>query len=111
MSGPSGAGAAMAWSRATWNAESWRIDAACRDEDPTIFFPVGVTGPAVAVVEAAKAVCAVCPVAQECLMFAVTTNQEYGVWGGLDEEERHEVRRQWRRASRKAQQQQQSVSA
>jgi WhiB family transcriptional regulator, redox-sensing transcriptional regulator len=90
------------WTQATWNSGSWRLDAACRDEDPTRFFPVGATGPAIEVVEEAKAICARCPVAQECLMFAVTTNQEYGVWGGLDEEERREVRRQWRRASRRA---------
>jgi WhiB family redox-sensing transcriptional regulator len=95
----------MAWTQSTWNAEGWRIDAACRDEDPALFFPVGTTGPAIDVVEAAKTICAVCPVAQECLMFAVTTNQEYGVWGGLDEEERREVRRKWRRASRKVQRQ------
>jgi WhiB family transcriptional regulator, redox-sensing transcriptional regulator len=92
----------MPWSQARWNAEDWRIDAACRDQDPTRFFPIGTTGAAVEAIEAAKAVCAGCPVAQECLIFAVTTNQEYGVWGGLDEEERRGVRRQWRRASRQA---------
>jgi WhiB family redox-sensing transcriptional regulator len=94
-------GFAMAWTQATWDAEAWRVDSACRDVDPRIFFPVGTSGLAAEVANEAKAVCAVCPVAQECLIFAVTTNQEYGVWGGLDEEERREVRRQWRRASRK----------
>ncbi len=92
----------MAWMQATWDAEDWRIDAACRTADPRIFFPVGASGPAVETANEAKAVCETCPVAQECLIFAVTTNQEYGVWGGLDEEERREVRRQWRRASRTA---------
>jgi WhiB family redox-sensing transcriptional regulator len=92
----------MAWTQATWDAERWRVDAACRDADPTGFFPVGTSGNAIDVANAAKAICATCPVAQECLIFAVTTNQEYGVWGGLDEEERREVRRQWRRASRTA---------
>jgi WhiB family redox-sensing transcriptional regulator len=92
----------VAWTQATWDAESWRVDAACRNEDPRDFFPVGSSGQAVEVISAAKAICAVCPVAQECLIFAVTTNQEYGVWGGLDEEERRDVRRQWRRASRSA---------
>lgn len=92
----------MAWSRATWDAEGWRDESACRHTDPAVFFPIGA-GPSAAVQTAlAKSVCAGCPVVQECLIFAVTTNQEYGVWGGLDEEERREVRRSWRRASRRA---------
>jgi WhiB family redox-sensing transcriptional regulator len=94
----------MAWVQATWDAERWRTDAACGDADPAIFFPVGSTGAALETVAEAKAICEVCPVAQECLIFAVTTNQEYGVWGGLDEEERREVRRSWRRASRRVSQ-------
>ena len=92
----------MAWSQATWDAERWRLDAACADADPTLFFPVGATGAAVEQIERAKEVCAGCPVAQECLIFAVTTNQEYGVWGGLDEDERREVRRSWRRETRRS---------
>lgn len=93
----------MGWSRATWDAEGWRTEAACRDIDPDLFFPTGVTGEAIEQIAVAKGVCASCPVAEECLIFAVTTNQEYGVWGGLDEEERRDVRRRWRRASRQAQ--------
>ncbi len=92
----------MSWMRATWDAERWRVDSACRDADPTLFFPVGSSGEAVEQVERAKRFCETCPVVQECLIFAVTTNQEYGVWGGLDEEERREVRRSWRRATRRA---------
>jgi WhiB family redox-sensing transcriptional regulator len=89
----------MAWRRATWDQGRWRQQAACADVDPLIFFPVGVSEEAQAATDVAKSICAECPVAQECLLFAVTTNQEYGVWGGLDEEERKEVRRAWRRAS------------
>ncbi|MEJ7766147.1 MAG: WhiB family transcriptional regulator [Acidimicrobiales bacterium] len=40
---------------------------------------------------------------QECLEFAITTNQEYGVWGGHSEEERRIVRRKWRAHQRGAQ--------
>ena len=32
--------------------------------------------------------------------FALVTNQEYGVWGGHDEEERRDLRRRWRRLGR-----------
>lgn len=37
----------------------------------------------------------------DCLEFAITTNQEYGVWGGTSEEERRVLRREWR-AKRRA---------
>lgn len=78
----------------------WRQSAACKDLDTNLFFPVGVTGPAIPHLSAAKAVCATCPVKHECLEFAVTTNQEFGVWGGASEDERRVIRRQWRRARR-----------
>ncbi|HWW52971.1 MAG TPA: WhiB family transcriptional regulator [Acidimicrobiales bacterium] len=82
--------------------ETWRVRAACSTVDPDLFFPVGVTGPAVGQIAAAKAVCAGCGVRDECLDFAITTNQEYGVWGGTSEEERRVLRRQWRARRRAA---------
>ena len=36
----------------------------------------------------AKNVCAGCPVRRECLDWAQSTNQMYGIWGGHDEDER-----------------------
>ena len=82
--------------------ETWRVRAACSTVDPDLFFPVGVTGPAVGQIAAAKAVCAGCGVRDECLDFAITTNQEYGIWGGTSEEERRLLRRQWRARRRAA---------
>ena len=35
-----------------------------------------------------KATCARCQVSVECLTFALETRQDYGIWGGLDPEER-----------------------
>jgi WhiB family redox-sensing transcriptional regulator len=43
-------------------------------------------------VEAAKAVCAMCPVRPECLTWALATGQDAGVWGGTSEEERRVMR-------------------
>lgn len=75
----------------------WMAQAACRDEDPELFFPIGATGPAVAQVAEAKAVCNRCPVREICLSYALTTGQDAGVWGGLSEEERRALRRGVRR--------------
>jgi WhiB family transcriptional regulator, redox-sensing transcriptional regulator len=81
---------------ASYRAGSWRESAACRGDDPEIFFPIGKTGPALAQVQRAKAVCAHCPVRPRCLAFALDTHQEYGIWGGYDEDERRILRRQQR---------------
>lgn len=39
----------------------------------------------------AKAVCARCPVQQECLDWALTVREPYGVWGGKSPGEREEI--------------------
>lgn len=67
---------------------TWRHYAACRDHDPELFFPIGITGPARAQLAEAKAVCAGCPVRCMCLSWAVLANIDHGVWGGLSEDER-----------------------
>ena len=80
--------------------ERWRDRAACRSSDPNLFFPAGNTGSAIDTIEAAKAVCRSCSVAESCLRFALATNQEDGIWGGRDEVERRRLRRVWREARR-----------
>jgi WhiB family redox-sensing transcriptional regulator len=40
-------------------------------------------------------VCAGCSVLEECRDYALRTRQPYGVWGGLDEEQRRAL---WRSA-------------
>jgi WhiB family redox-sensing transcriptional regulator len=77
----------------------WVQRARCKDEDPELFFPIGTTGPAAEQIQRAKAVCAQCPVRQECLDWALATGQDAGVWGGTSEEERRVMRRT-RRADR-----------
>ncbi|MBC2864756.1 WhiB family transcriptional regulator [Streptomyces mexicanus] len=73
--------------------ENWRYRAACREEDPDLFFPIGSTGPALHQTERAKAVCRRCPVQEECLQWALETDQTSGVWGGTSETERRGLRR------------------
>ena len=60
----------------------WRHEAACREEDPEVFFPVGNTGPALAQIEEAKKICERCPVKEPCLAWALESGQDAGVWGG-----------------------------
>jgi WhiB family redox-sensing transcriptional regulator len=73
----------------------WRAIAACRDSDPTLFFPIGSTGPAVDQIAAAKEICELCSVQEECLQYALESNQEAGVWGGYAEDERRRLRKRW----------------
>lgn len=68
---------------------SWREQARCRDADPDIFFP---SEGATHMVDAARAVCNACPVREECLEYALTRPEVYGVWGGLTPVERRELR-------------------
>lgn len=71
----------------------WRHLAACREEDPELFFPVGNTGPALLQIEEAKSVCRRCPVSEHCLQWALESREDSGVWGGLSEDERRAMKR------------------
>lgn len=71
----------------------WQTQAACRDEDPELWFPTGTTGPALAQIQQAKAICYRCPVERECLEYALATRQGHGVWGGMTDEERSAILR------------------
>lgn len=85
------------------NATSdWRHHAACRNEElPDNFFPTSDAGPGwQAVIADAKAVCRRCPVADQCLQWALDNPQETGIWGGLTEAERRNLRRSTVRPSR-----------
>jgi WhiB family redox-sensing transcriptional regulator len=78
----------------------WRDKAACLTVDPELFFPVGNTGPALDQIEKAKQVCGQCPVMDNCLQYALESNQDSGVWGGLSEDERRALKRRAARARR-----------
>jgi len=89
-------------------ALSWRYSAACRGEDPELFFsPDGESPAAREVREAqAKAVCASCEVTGPCLDFRLSFERQRDddVWAGFDGDERSAMRhalvkRQQRRAA------------
>jgi len=66
--------------------QPWASDALCAQTDPESFFPDkgGST-------REAKKVCAQCFVQAECLDWALTTNEKFGIWGGLSERERRAI--------------------
>lgn len=92
-------------------APNWRLEAACRHEDPALFFAAeDETGEARHVREAkAKGICAGCAVRTPCLDFRLgfERQRDGDIWAGFDGEERHGLRhallkRQQRRGERAA---------
>lgn len=72
----------------------WRNRAACSGYPNTLFFPASDGADEMSVAKA-KSVCAVCPVIEDCLQYALETNQRSGIWGGTTEKERKSLRRKW----------------
>lgn len=71
----------------------WMADAACvTTGTATWWFSTGSEA------DRAKRICASCPVRGDCLTHALVNNEQHGIWGGLDEDERADLRR---RASRR----------
>lgn len=65
----------------------WVGEALCPQTDPEAFFPE-----ARAHALDAKRVCARCPVIEDCLAWALE-HEEHGVWGGLTEAERRDLKK------------------
>ena len=69
----------------------WRNDAVCRNSnDPEAWFPQPTA--ALSILDV-KESCFGCPVMYACAQYALTTEQEHGVWGGLSEQQRKEIRK------------------
>lgn len=67
---------------------AWMADALCTQTDPEAFFPEQGE----ATIPATK-VCASCDVKEQCLAYALETDQRFGVWGGLNTNARRKLRR------------------
>jgi WhiB family redox-sensing transcriptional regulator len=74
--------------------QRWREDAQCRGLDLRLFFPENDEGPEA---EDARSVCAECPVVADCLAYALSAKESYGVWGGTTPRERRLIRRRSRK--------------
>ena len=67
----------------------WQDEALCAQVDPDLWFPEKGESS-----RRARQVCRSCPVATECLDYALGAGERlYGVWGGLSEQERRRLRR------------------
>jgi WhiB family redox-sensing transcriptional regulator len=81
--------------------EPWEALGKCVGLDPRIFFPSNSNGE----VNAAKRICKgqdgepVCPVIDECLVYAMDHDERFGIWGGTSERERRRLRKTWRKGS------------
>ena len=73
----------------------WHDYANCRGADADLFFPERGAS-----TRKAKGICAECQVRVDCLEFAVTKSERFGIWGGLSERERRKIRKQRALAAR-----------
>lgn len=75
----------------------WQDGAACRGQDPDLFFPESYQN-----VNEARKVCARCEVLKDCLAYAMSAPdaRKFGVWAGTTPRERDRIARQRRHARR-----------
>ena len=71
----------------------WLASGKCRDLPVETFFPSDGAG-----VEAARRICANCPVKNLCLEYALVNRIAQGVWGGTSERQRRQLARSRRRS-------------
>ena len=69
---------------------NWMFEAACRNEDPALFYDHDYETPKARVTrtDMAKAVCRDCTVRRQCLDTAMRNEEAYGIWGGMTAPER-----------------------
>ncbi|MER6528691.1 WhiB family transcriptional regulator [Streptomyces sp. NPDC001508] len=67
---------------------AWQEEALCAQTGADFFFPEPGSS-----VREAKRICGLCPIRSACLEFALDHDERFGVWGGMSEKERLELRR------------------
>ena len=68
--------------------QQWLDRAACLQADPDAFYPEKGGSS-----RAAKRVCHTCPVQTDCLSYALANDERFGIWGGMSERERRQLKR------------------
>lgn len=81
---------------------SWKAQAACLGLPQGLFFAdreeSRIRGEGAPYYEG-RQVCAQCRVSDDCLTYAMRSNQQFGLWGGLNVVERNRLRRKARRSA------------
>jgi WhiB family redox-sensing transcriptional regulator len=75
--------------------EKWKLHANCRENvDPELFFghPDSKVPMSKRMVDEARGYCFSCPVQPDCLLYAISGQEAFGIWGGLTPEERGRAR-------------------
>lgn len=67
---------------------AWQEQALCAQTGGDFFFPEPGSS-----VREAKRICGLCEIRAECLEYALSNDERFGVWGGLSEKERLSLRR------------------
>jgi WhiB family redox-sensing transcriptional regulator len=87
----------------------WLDDAACKGVDTELFFPPRDKDVYRSISDEAKSYCLgvvdpetgydipPCPVRKHCLWYAIDTDEQHGIWGGLSHRERNALVRKWRK--------------
>jgi WhiB family redox-sensing transcriptional regulator len=82
----------------------WMDESGCaKVPDPDIFFPPRDKALYKVIASEAKAYCfgdeerPACPVRKDCLIYAISHDEQHGIWGGLSHRERNALVRKWRK--------------
>ena len=79
--------------------ENWRAEAKCSGMDTELWYPPRDKDKYKPIAEVSKGVCfgrdgrPECRVRKECLLYAESMSDTYGIWGGLSHRERNALRR------------------
>ena len=76
---------------ATPQPPAWQEEGICQSVDPEAWFPEKGGNN-----REAKAICLSCPVVDECLEYALSRGERFGIWGAKSERERRKLERERR---------------
>lgn len=76
----------IGWFKEVASSEDWMVEGSCSNEDVSIWY--------VPDRKQAKEICGGCPVLMECAVYSSFHKVEHGVWGGLSELGRENLRKE-----------------
>lgn len=74
----------------------WKRQAQCLEMETEMFFPSRGDSPAG--LKKARKTCSKCRVSEECLAYALSNAEAFGIWGGLTERERRLVKQRLKKS-------------